>query len=103
MKKRARRDLTVNKRKIIRRFWIATPQPRLEPWRDLGDALHREWRILTRRREITPQMVFVAIAAAGLGWGIAYLVDSLPSWLPEQSSEASSYGVIRELGEETRK
>ena len=53
----------------------------LESWRELGDTLRREWRILARRREITPKMVSAAIVAAGLGWGIAYLADSLPSLL----------------------
>jgi hypothetical protein len=71
-------DRTVNRSKL-RRFWITTSHRRLESWRELGDALRREWRILTRRREITPKMVLAAIAAAGVGWGIAYLVDSLPS------------------------
>jgi hypothetical protein len=71
-------DFTVNRSKGSRRFWIAIPHPRLESWRELGDALRREWRIVTRRREITPKMVLAAIAVAGVGWVIAYLVDSLP-------------------------
>ena len=92
-------DRTVNRSKLGK-LRIATSRRRLESWRELGDALRREWRILTRRREITPKMVLTAIAAAGVGWGIAYLVDSLPSWLPQYSNEASSY---RELGEDGQK
>jgi hypothetical protein len=64
-----------------RRLSRKGPHQHLESWSELGDAVRREWRILTRRREITPKMVLAAIVAAGLGWGIAYLADSLPSLL----------------------
>jgi hypothetical protein len=46
------------------------PHQHLEAWRDLADALRREWRIVTRRRELTPKMVLTAIVAAG--WGGAW-------------------------------
>ena len=54
------------------------PHQHLESWRELADGLRREWRIVTRRREITPKIVLTAIVAAGVGWGMAYLADSLP-------------------------
>ena len=51
---------------------------RFQSWRDLGHALRRERRRLTRRREITPKMVFTAIVSAVLGWLLAAILNDWP-------------------------
>ena len=56
---------------------------RFQSWRNLGHALRREFRRLTRRREITPKMVFTAIVAAALGWLLAGIANNWPQTPPQ--------------------